>query len=393
MRWLFWTIVILGLAIGVALLAGETTGYVLIKTPSYRLETSLNFLIVVISLSFICLHLALQLFNYTRHLPATVRAYKESLRKKAGHQALIQSLHALVEGRYELSEKTASKALALGEDAGLTALIGARAAHKLRNKTRRDYFLSEAERLAPKAAVARLLTQSEMLLDDQQYQLALTILQRLAAIEPNYQPALSMELKVQTRLKNWDRVLTILTLLEKTDVIEVIKIKEIRLQAHQGLIKRYADDLASLSAYWKKLSEEDQFNERLVLNAVPLFIAAGAHDEASKIVEMNLTKHWSSALVRLLGNCITTSPTKQLQQAEYWLMNHPNDADLLETLGKLCTRLQLWGKAESYYEASLSIEPRATRHLALAYLLEQKGQLTAANQHYRDSTNFVADLH
>lgn len=393
MRWLFWTIVILGLAIGVSLLAGETTGYVLIKTPSYRLETSLNFLIVVISLSFICLHLALRLFNYTRRLPATVRAYKESLRKKAGHQALIQSLHALVEGRYALSEKTASKALELGEDAGLTALIGARAAHKLRHKTRRDYFLSEAERLAPKASVARLLTQSEMLLDDQQYQLALTILQRLAAIEPNYQPALSMELKIQTRLKNWDRVLTILKLLEKTDVIEVLKIKEIRLQAHQALIKRYAHDVASLSAYWKKLSEEDQFNERLVLTAVPLFIAAGGHDEASKIVEMNLTKHWSSALVRLLGNCITTSPTKQLQQAEYWLMNHPNDADLLETLGKLCVRLQLWGKAESYYEASLSIEPSATRHLALANLLEQKGQLTAANQHYRASTNFVADLH
>lgn len=393
MRWLFWSLLILGLAIGVSLLAGENTGYVLIKTPTYRIETSLNFLIILISLSFICLHLALRLFNYTRHLPATVRAYKESLRKKAGHQALLQSLHALVEGRYELAEKTASKALSLGEDAGLSALIGARAAHKLGRKARRDYFLSEAEHLAPKAAVARLLTQSEMLLDDQQYQLALTILQRLAAIEPNHQQALSMELKVQTRLKNWERVLTILKLLEKNDVIETLKIKEIRLQAHLALIKRYAQDASSLNNYWKKLSEEDQFNERLVLTAVPLLIEAGAHDEAAKILEMNLTKHWSSALVRLLGKSVTTDPSKQLQQAEYWLMNHPHDADLLETLGKLCVRLQLWGKAESYYEASLSVEPSATMHLALAKLLEQKGQLTIANQHYRASTNFVADLH
>jgi HemY protein len=392
MRWLFWSLLILGLAIGVSLLAGENTGYVLIKTPAYRIETSLNFLIILISLSFICLHLALRLFNYTRHLPATVRAYKESLRKKAGHQALLQSLHALVEGRYELAEKTASKALSLGEDAGLSALIGARAAHKLGRKARRDYFLSEAEHLAPKAAVARLLTQSEMLLDDQQYQLALTILQRLAAIEPNHQQALSMELKVQTRLKNWERVLTILKSLEKNDVIETLKIKEIRLQAHLALIKRYVHDAASLNTYWKKLSEEDQFNERLVLTAVPLLIEAGAHDEAAKILEMNLTKHWSSALVRLLGKSVTTDPSKQLQQAEYWLMNHPHDADLLETLGKLCVRLQLWGKAESYYDASLSVEPSATRHLALAKLLEQKGQLTAANQHYRASTNFVADL-
>jgi HemY protein len=392
MRWLFWSLLILGLAIGISLLAGENTGYVLIKTPTYRIETSLNFLIILISLSFICLHLALRLFNYTRHLPATVRAYKESLRKKSGHQALLQSLHALVEGRYELAEKAASKALSLGEDAGLTALIGARAAHKLGRKARRDYFLSEAEHLAPKAAVARLLTQSEMLLDDQQYQLALTILQRLATIEPKHQQALSIELKVQTRLKNWERVLTILKSLEKGDVIETLKLKEIRLQAHLVLIKRCAHDAARLNGYWKKLSEEDQFNERLVLSAVPLLIEAGAHDEAAKILEMNLTKHWSSALVRLLGKSVTTDPSKQLQQAEYWLMNHPHDADLLETLGKLCVRLQLWGKAESYYDASLSVEPSATRHLALAKLLEQKGQLTAANQHYRASTNFVADL-
>lgn len=393
MRWLFWSILILGLAIGVSLLAAENTGYVLIKTPTYRVETSLNFLIILISLSFICLYFALRLFNYTRHLPATVRAYKESLRKKAGHQALLQSLHALVEGRYELAEKTASKALSLGEDAGLTALIGARAAHKLGHKARRDYFLSEAEHLAPQAAVARLLTHSEMLLDDQQYQLALTILQRLAAIEPNHQHALSMELKVQTRLKNWERVLTILKSLEKNDAIETLKSKEIRLQAHLALIKRYAQDATSLKTYWKKLSEEDQFNERVVLTAVPLLIEAGAHDEAAKILEVNLTKHWSGALVRLLGKSVTTDPSKQLQQAEYWLMNHPHDADLLETLGKLCVRLQLWGKAESYYDASLSVEPSATRHLALAQLLEQKGQLTAANQHYRASTNFVADLH
>jgi HemY protein len=74
-------------------------------------------------------------------------------------------------------------------------------------------------------------------------------------------------------------------------------------------------------------------------------------------------------------------------------MNHQHDADLLETLGKLCVHLKLWGKAESYYEASLSIEPSAARHLALAKLLEQKGKMTAANQHYRASTNFHADLH
>ena len=393
MRWLFWTLLILGLALGVSLLASQNTGYVLIKTPSFRVETSLNFLIVLISLSFVLLHLGLRLFQYTRRLPATVRAYKKSLRQKNGRAALTQSLHALLEGQYLSAEKAAAKALASGEDASISALIAARAAHKRKDKIKRDYFLSEAERLSPDNQLGCLLTHAEMLLDDQQYHQSLTMLQRLEKIQPNYQPALAIELKVQTRLKNWERVLTILKTLEKTDLVEAIRLKEIRLQAQQALIKRLANNTSALSNYWKKLSEEDRFNERLVIVAAPLLMAAGSHNLAAEILEMNLTKHWSSPLVRLLGDCLTSDPTKQLQQAEYWLMNHHEDAELLEALGKICVRLQLWGKASNYYEASLSLAPSAARHIALAKLLEQKGQLTTANQHYRESTNFIADLH
>lgn len=393
MRWLFWTLLILGLAIGVSLLAAENTGYVLIKTPSYRLETSLNFLIVIVSFSFILLHFGLRLIQYTRRLPATVRAYKEALRIKKGRAALTQSLHALSEGQYSDAEKLAEKALDSGEDAAVSALVAARAAHKRRDKIKRDYFLAEAERHSPNHLLGCLLTHAEMLLDDQQYHQALTMLQRLEKIQANYQPALAIELKVQTRLKNWERVLTILKLLENADVIELIRFREIKLQAQQAMIKRLANDLSGLTNYWKKLSEDDRFNERLVITIAPLLMQHSAYDLAAEILEMNLTKAWSTQLVRLHGNCVTSTPTKQLQQAEFWLMNHHEDADLLEALGKICVRLQLWGKATSYYEASLSLEPTAARHVALAKLLEEKGQITLANQHYRESTNFIADLH
>lgn len=393
MRWLAWTLLILGLAIGVSLIAAQNTGYVLIKTSSYRVETSLNFLILIISLSFILLHLALRLIQYTRRLPATVQAYKNTLRQKKGRLALTQSLHALLEGQYLDAEKSAAKALASGEDAGISALIAARAAHKRKDKIKRDYFLSEAERLSPNNLLGCLLMHAEMLLDDQQYHQALTMLQRLDKIQTNYQPALAIELKVQTRLKNWERVLNILKLLENSDAIELIRLKEIKLQAQQALIKRYTNDIKTLTSYWKKLSEEDRFNERLVMSAVPLFIQQRAYDVAAEILEMNLTKAWSTPLVRLLGDCVTSTPSKQLQQAEFWLMNHHEDADLLEALGKICVRLKLWGKATNYYEASLSLAPTAARHVALAKLLEDKGQITLANQHYRESTNFIADLH
>ena len=57
MRWLFWLLLILALATGVSLLAGNNEGYVLIVRPPYRLELSLNLLLILIVLAFALLHL------------------------------------------------------------------------------------------------------------------------------------------------------------------------------------------------------------------------------------------------------------------------------------------------------------------------------------------------
>jgi len=375
-RWLLWVLLILAMAIGVSLLAGNNEGYVLIVRPPYRLELSLNLLLVLIALVFVSLHLGLRLINYTRRLPASVRAYKEAQRLKDGHAALLQALHATVEGRYDTAEKSASRALELGEDAGLSALIAARASHKLKHKSQRDYYLAEAERLAPQTSVARLLTQAELLLDDRQYSQALHILLQLEKIEPRHPPALRLELKIQLRLNNWEQVLTILRRLEKRDAIESWQLRELRQQAHQHLIERYADDLPALHSYWEKVAEEDRLNYRIAYTAAKTFIQAGAGSQAASIVEMSLTKEWDTELAGLLGDCVSDSPQKQLQQAEYWLLSHEGDANLL---------LALWGKAQSYLEASISVKPSAAAHLALAKMLDSRGDSEAANQHYRQS--------
>ena len=388
MRWLIWILLILALAIGTSLLAGNNEGYVLIVRPPYRLELSLNLLLILIVLAFVLLHLGLRLINYTRRLPASVRAYKEAQRLKQGHAALLESLHAMAEGNYGVAEKAASRALGLGEDAGLSALIAARASHKLKYKSQRDYYLAEAERLAPQASVARLLLQAELLLDDRQYSQALQVLHRLEKIEARHPPALRLALKAQLRQSNWEQVLIILGWLEKSDALDSWQLREIRQQAHQHLIKRYADDLPALITYWKKMPEEDRLNSRLASLAAQSFIKVGSGSQAAEIMEMSLTKGWDSDLAGLLGDCVSANPQKQLQQAEHWLLSHQGDAKLLLALGKMCIRLSLWGKAQSYLEASISVKPSAEAHLALARMLEGRGESAAALQHYRNSVQF-----
>ncbi|ABE48303.1 MULTISPECIES: heme biosynthesis HemY N-terminal domain-containing protein [Methylobacillus] len=391
MRVLIWILFILALAIGVSLLAGNNEGYVLIVRPPYRLELSLNLLLILIVLAFVSLHLLLRFIHYARDLPANVRAYKENRRIRLGHAALLEALHAMSQGRYQLALKAASKALDYGEDPSLTALLAARASHKLKQKGQRDYYLAEAERLAPEAAVARLLMQAELLLDDRLYSQALDVLHKIEKIEPRFVPAMRLELKVQLRLNNWEQVLTLLQQLEKHDGMESWQVREIRHQAHQHLIARYSKDLNALMAYWKKVPEDDKLNTRIANIMAEALIKLNAGNQAQEVIEMSLTKTWDSELAGKLGDCASTNPHKQLQQAEHWLLSHEQDAQLLLSLGKMCVRLGLWGKAQSYLEASISVQASAAAHLALAHLLESRGETDAANHHYRLSVQFCRD--
>ena len=389
MRWLLWFLLILIIAIGLSLIASNNEGYVLIVRPPYRLELSFNLLIILIVLAFAAMHLLLHMLNYARNLPASVKAYKENKRLRDGRAALVEALHALVDGRYQVAEKSAAKALELGEDAGLSALVAARASHKLKRKSQRDFYLAEAERLAPQASIARLLSQAELLLDDRQYAQALQVLQHLDRIEGKYAPALRLELKVHLHMNNWDHVLTVLQHLEKQDALESWQIKQYRQQAHLQLIKRYADDAKKLHAYWKKLATEEQLNSRIAEAAALAFSAAGDGNQAAKVLEMSLTKTWDSNLAEMLGDCETDDPIKQIQQAEYWLTVQEGDAKLLLALGKMCIRQSLWGKAQSYLEASISVLPSAKAHYMLASMLESRGEHKAAAQHYRHSAQLA----
>jgi HemY protein len=88
-------------------------------------------------------------------------------------------------------------------------------------------------------------------------------------------------------------------------------------------------------------------------------------------------------LVLLYGECLDEDALKRIENAERWLNQRPRDWPLLLTLGRLCVQRELWGKAQSYLEASLSVQPTRTAHVALARLFDRMGRVHDANRHFR----------
>jgi HemY protein len=295
-----------------------------------------------------------------------------------------EALINFFEGRFGRAEKAAAAALKAGESPALAALLAARAAHGMRAFATRDKYLQRSAGADAKEDAMKVMAQAEMLLDERRYYDALDILKKLPQ---KHTAALRLELRAQQMAMNWERVLALIPQLEKRRVFERPVVAQLRRQALIESLKRKSVDAASLLEFWDKLTLEDRQDSRVAATAAQCLISLGACEEAHRIAEEGLQHQWDSALLASYSDCLGTDVRQQLEKAEMWLQQHPRDAVLLLTLGRLCSHQGLWGKARSYLEASLSIEPTHSAHLELGRLLERENKPAEAATEYQKALN------
>jgi len=118
-------------------------------------------------------------------------------------------------------------------------------------------------------------------------------------------------------------------------------------------------------------------------------MALGDCRSAHRIIEEALERNWDGTLALLYGEREDRDALERLERAEKWLTDRPGEAELLLTLGRLCVQRELWGKAQSYLEASLATQPTQAAHIALARLYERLGRAEEAGRHFRASADLV----
>lgn len=382
MKTLFWVIVIFALAAGLVVAARYNDGYVLVVLPPYRIEVALNLLLVLLAAGFVVLYSLLRIVAGAVFIPARVRQYRMARRREKAQSLLLAALEAYFEGRYAKAEQAASQSIALGENARLSAVVAARSAHELRAYERRDAYLEQAARGAPDEDVLRIITEAELLLEQRRAQDAL---ERLKGLPRKHTAALRLELKAQQQTRQWENVAQLVAELERRGVFDAEQAAKLRTHAVAENLRRKGRDEHALDEAWKKLNDAQKRETPVAKAAAQCYIASGRCGQALQVIEHSLEKNWDSELVALYSECPDGDAVRQIERAEDWLAQHPKDAALLLTLGRLCARQALWGKAQSYLEASISVEPTHTGHLELARLHERLDNGDAARRHYRDS--------
>ena len=389
MRFALWSVVLAALAVAIALVAVHSTGYVVIVSAPYRIELSLNLLVLLVFAGYFAFYLLARLVATLIAIPTRVALYREERLRSRARQSLNDALLAFFQGRYASAEKSAASALSGEETKGVAAIIAARSAHELGRFSEREQFLDQARGTAPDVDTARLTTLADLLVSQGRFEEALTVLKDLSARDARNLRLLRLRLQAEQATRRWDDVLATVAALFKLGGLSATEASAARRAAHLGNLDRKSQDAAALAAYWRTVNSEARLDPIVAATAARMHLALGGHGEAQAIVEEALDREWSPTLVALYGECGGAEVLPQIERAEKWLRSHARDPALLLALGKLCMRQGLWGKAQSYIEASLALEPTHDGHMTLAALMERIGKPQEAVLHFRRSAELA----
>ena len=392
MRTLIWLIGIFAIAVGVAMVAGLNDGYLLLVAPPWRVQLSLNLLVVIVVLGFALGYAIIRLISRTLQLPTRVAQWRERRRRERAGRALTDAVNALFEGRFSQSLKSASRAYEIGDGASMAALVAARAAHALQDESRYREWLGHAAEQGAKGDVARLMTEAELALDGRRFDEAAARLATLREAGHLHIAMLRLESHAALALGRWEVLVATVRQLRKHKALTDEQAAPMLRRAHVERMRELAGDGGALVAYWKEIPSNELQDRGLIERVLPLLAGVGHGELARKQVERLLDERWDSALARQYACCAVGEGDVRacLQKAEGWLVQHARDADLLFALGQLCISAQLWGKAQSYLEASIQHGASVEAYLALAHLLENLERKDEAQRHYRAAAEIVA---
>jgi HemY protein len=379
MKALLWIVGIFALAVGLVLAALYNDGFALVVMPPYRIEISLNLLIVLMVGGVAVVYSVLRLVYGAVRLPSRVHESRLARRRALARSGLLDAIEAWFRGGYAQAEQAAVRSLEAGEHPHLAAIVAARSAHALRAGARRDAYLKRLAESDPRGRALGAITAAELMLEEERATEALALLESLSEKDT---AALKLELEARRRTGDWARLASLAGELERESILSAGEAQALRARAEAERLRAKRGEPQSLAQTWRELPEALRRNPEVAAAAARGLLDAGENDEARQAIEAALEERWSGELIALYGRCTGSETKRQIEQAQRWLARHPDDAALRLVLGELHAREGLWEEAARHLEASLAAGATCAAHLALARAKDAQGETEAASRHF-----------
>lgn len=387
MRTWLWTLLVLALAVGLALVLREHGGNVLVMAPPWRVELSLTLAVLLLLGAFFVLYVLLRAIAWLVSGPERFKSWRGLRAQKRDHELLQSGWINALEGRYVQAEKELSKLLNQTQstpDKVLAGLALAVASHRMGEYSRRDEALKAAQGAAsgePRLKEAAATVAAEMYLDQHRPEDALVLLQPLQDASSRYFNATRLLLRAHRQLHHHDRVYDLVRLLLRRGAMDKATAQPLIEIAAAARLR--AGGIDAYKAIWGDLKAEERVLPAIALAGAAIQESAGNLDEASKILEAAIGNKLEPRLLSAYSQCTPDQVARRLSKAEVWLKANPHDSALLATLGNLCLIGQLWGQGERYLLRSMKIRSDVRIHALLGNLYDRLGRQEDAMKHWR----------
>lgn len=427
MRAALWFVGLFGVAVAIALFAGNNQGTITVFWPPYRVDLSLNLVILLLALLFFTLHIALRALAALFAIPGHARSWRVAHQERAIHIALLEALSHLVAGRFIRARKAAVGVLER-EDAltrsgetlsysgrlrALSHLLAAESSQALQDKNGREEHFRQAleQALHHDAQGARegvQLRAARWAIEDRDPQAALEWLDEMPQGAARRTIALRLRLKAARMARKTRSALETARLLAKHRAFSEV--------AAQGILRGLALELVAtahdpdqMQTVWLQLDAAERLVPEVAIEASNRLLKLAGDVDVSRNWLLPIWERMVSqtgglsdgqrvqlirALERGFTNAAAAPDAAWLTRIEKAQMANPGNAALQYLAGITCMRLQLWGKAQQLLKQSLprledaSLERNAWQ--ALAEMADQRGDIAASTLAWKNAAKALS---
>lgn len=387
MRRLIWTLVFLIVSVWIGLKIADDPGLALFSWRQWSVEMPLWFAAACLIFLMFIFYLVLRFFN---GIGSSWRAIGDWFRWRSKNKAITKTnrgLLYLLEGQWKAAESNLNKGLEQSDSPLINYLAAAKAAHEQGEFNRRDEYLQRASQMAPNEKIVIAVTQAQLQLKQGDAEHALITLNQVIPTASKHPMVLKLLERIYVHLADWNNLLKLLPSLRKAKIANNEYLNKLETSIYEEQLKSVAqktNNKETIYKTWQSIPKQFQKNPRLIhLIAIELFQYKDIADDLEKMIYKALNSQWDADLAKIYGILETSNPKKQLSHAESLLKQYQTQPVMLLTLGRLCVRNQLWGKARHYFEDSLALEPLPETYSEYVILLEQLGDTAAASKLYQ----------
>ncbi len=359
-------------------------GFLFIAYEPWMVQMPIWFALLAL-LIFLCLfYFLIHIIDGTQFLWFKFKNWLRFRREQKFYTKTQHGLTLLIESRFKKAERFLLAGVNQTAEPLINYLGAAKAAQEQNAYQRRDQYIQKAYEIAPQADLAIGITKAELEFEQGQFEQTIATLNHLRQISPRHPRVLSLLEKVYVRLGDWKALQAILPSLRKAKVLTDMQLEQFEKNLYcERFHSPTIISLDDVNQIWQEIPRYLRKNPDIVFAYSRQLIHFSATKEAEDLIRKTLKNQWHAGLANLYGNLPFTNLNRQLVIAGAWLKMYGPKPELLLLLGKLCVRIQLWGKAKDYFEKCLAQGPNAEASLEYGNLLMQLDEPQEAMQKYK----------